>query len=100
MLANELASAGASPDHLIAWPTASLRSRRLGPVERFFLALINQGRRTRLSPHASPPSLGRTLPESRLRRLSFGILFKMPITTTKLSTNENEPTMAEATASP
>lgn len=48
MLANEPASAGASPDHLIAWPTASLRSRRLGPVERFFLALIQSG-----TPHAA-----------------------------------------------
>ena len=29
-----------SPGHRIAWPTASLRSRRLSPVLRFFLALI------------------------------------------------------------
>jgi hypothetical protein len=46
------------------------------------------------------PGLGRTLPGSRLRRLPFGILFKMPITTTKLSTNENEPAMDEAIAGP
>ncbi len=39
--------------------------------------------------------LGRTLPESRLRRLPFGILFKMPTTTTGLSMNENEPARRE-----
>ena len=40
-----------------------------------------------------PRAFGRTPPENRLRRISFGILFKMPITTTKLSKNGNGPTM-------
>jgi hypothetical protein len=38
--------------------------------------------------------LGRTLPEDRLRRSPFGILFKMPTTTTELPKNENEPAKA------
>jgi len=38
--------------------------------------------------------LGRTLPGDRLRRSPFGILFKMPTTTTELPKNKNEPAKA------
>jgi hypothetical protein len=65
-----------------------------------YFSLFFQGCRPRLASPTTPPGLGRTPPENRLRRVSFGILFKMPITTTKLSTNENEPAKDEAFASP
>jgi hypothetical protein len=65
-----------------------------------YFSLFSRDAAYGLAPHTTPLGLGRTLSESRLRRPPFSILFKMPITTTKLSTNENEPAMDEAIAGP
>ena len=67
-----------------------------------FLAETQEGNDFSRSSYSSPEDvavrgvlrLGRTLPEDRLRRSPFGILFKMPTTTTELSRNENEPDKA------
>ena len=81
---------------IITVPTA-MQLARFG-LRSFFLALCvkDNGRDLRHERH--PRAFGRTPPETRLRRISFGILFKMPITTTKLSKNYDSPAMDEAIA--
>ena len=100
MLASEPDSDELSPNHLIAWLFSPKNEEALlGSDLRLFLALFPGMPPTACAAH-DPLGLGRTLSERRLRRLPFSILFKMPITTTKLSTNENEPAMDEAIAGP
>jgi len=82
MLANEPDADLLPPDYLIAL----CDHRELSPARRF--SLFFRGPSPAVSRATRSPSLGRTLPESRLRRLPFGILFKMPTTTTKLSKNK------------
>ena len=89
---------GSRTSTLVGWATAGSRPPRKSaddtPGCNDFLALagfrpVHEGR--------PKPAyrLGRTLPEDRLRRSPFGILFKMPTTTTGLSRNENEPARRE-----
>jgi hypothetical protein len=100
MLASEPDSSELSPNHLIAWRFSPKTEEPCSVRIYDYFSLFFQGCRLRLAPNAISLGLGRTLPERRLRRLPFSILFKMPITTTKLSKNENAPAMDEATASP
>ena len=100
MLASEPDSSELSPNHLIAWRFSPKTEEPCSVRIYDYFSLFFQGCRLRLAPHTTPLGLGRTLSESRLRRPPFSILFKMPITTTKLSTNENEPAMDEAIAGP
>jgi hypothetical protein len=69
---------------IITVPTA-MQLARFGL--RSFLALCVKDNDRDLRHERHPRAFGRTPPENRLRRISFGILFKMPITTTKLSKN-------------
>jgi hypothetical protein len=100
MLASEPDSSELSPNHLIAWRFSPKTEEPCSVRIYDYFSLFFQGSRIRIAPHTISLGLGRTLSERRLRRLPFSILFKMPITTTKLSKNENAPAMDEATASP
>ena len=100
MLASEPDSSELSPNHLIAWLFSPKNEEALlGSDLRLFLALFPGMPPTTCAEHDSPGPWENAFREP-LETAPFSILFKMPITTTKLSTNENEPAMDEAIAGP